>query len=136
MFYKNSKDALSDTIKMWKTISLFTNDIFNALKSKYGFNHILIEIIKREALRKLGLDEGIINFCPLCDYYECSQDCLLSEPEIFVSCSFGCMKDWSCKEFQESILEKDWDRARGSAKKFARELKRYNKCTQISSKTS
>jgi hypothetical protein len=124
MGYKNSKAALSDTIKIWKAISLFTDEVFDKLKSKCNFDHMLIEIVKREAIKGLHLDEGIINYCPLCDYYECSQQCFLSEPSPSESCNFGCIKRWSCMDFYENILESHWDKARENAMKFANELKK------------
>ncbi|MGA1844435.1 MAG: hypothetical protein ACMUIS_07720 [bacterium] len=122
MAYKSPGDALTDTIRLWEAIARFTDDDFKCLESKCAFNHILIEIVKREAMLQLRMDEGIINYCPLCDFYNCSQRCLLSEPSFSESCNFGCTKRWSCMEFQEHILEGDWDKARDSAQKFAREL--------------
>jgi len=122
MGYKSPGDALADTIRLWKAISCFTDDEFNCLESKCAFNHILIEIVKREAIQQLRLDEGIINYCPLCDFYNCSQRCLLSEPSFSESCNFGCTKRWSCMDFQEYIFERNWDKARESAQKFAFEL--------------
>ena len=123
MAYKDPKHALADTIKIWDAISLFSNNIFDNLKTEYGLNTNLIEVIKREAVKQLNMDEGIINYCPLCDYYECSQHCFLSDPSDLETCTFGCTEHWSCKDFQECLLEKDWNKARENAKKFARELK-------------
>ena len=122
MAYKDPKDALSDTIRVWHAISHFTDDLFERLKSQCKFNHLLMEIVKREALKELDLDEGIINYCPLCDFYECSQNCLLAEPAFSESCDFGCLKRLTCIDFYECLLEKDWDKARESARKFAHEL--------------
>jgi len=124
MAYSSSKKALHDTVKIWRTIAQFTDLIFERLESMCEYNHILIEVVKREAVRSLNMDEGIINFCPLCDYYECSQRCLLAESSFSESCEFGCTKRWSCMDFYEDILERDWTSARESARRFANELER------------
>lgn len=124
MAYSSSKQALLDTVKIWRTIAQFSDATFERLESMCEYSHILVEVVKREAVRILNLDEGIINYCPLCDYYECSQRCLLAEHGISESCDFGCTKRWSCMDFYEDILEKDWTRARESAQKFANELEK------------
>ena len=79
MYYKNSKEAISDSIKIWQAISLFSNDVFDSLNKEFSLNSTLIEMVKREAFRYLRLDELITNFCPLCEFYECSPDCPLAE---------------------------------------------------------
>ena len=82
-------------------------------------NHV---VNKQQTGEELDLDEGIINYCPLCDFYECSRNCLLAEPAFSESCDFGCLKRLTCIDFYECLLEKDWDKARESARKFAHEL--------------
>ena len=123
MYYRNSKNAISDSIKIWNAISLFSNDIFDSLYKKFDLNSTLIEMVKREAFRSLRLDELIINFCPLCDFYECSQKCPLAmESNISDCCNLGCTEHLCYKDFQGSILAKDWDKTRESASRLASEL--------------
>ena len=123
MHYKNSKQAISDSIKLWHAISLFSNDIFDSLNNEFSLNTTLIEMVKREAFRDLMFDELITNFCPLCDFYECSQDCPLAEDsQISDYCNLGCTDQQCYKDFQESILEKNWEKTRKSARMLACEL--------------
>lgn len=123
MYYKNSKEAISDSIKIWQAISLFSNDVFDSLNKEFSLNSTLIEMVKREAFRYLRLDELITNFCPLCEFYECSPDCPLAEvSHMSDCCNLGCT-DYQCyRDFQGSILEKDWEKTRESARRLACEL--------------
>ena len=123
MHYKNSHQAISDSVKIWHAISLFSNDVFDNLNKEFSLNSTLIEMIKREAFRYLKLDEFITNFCPLCDFYECSKDCPLAvDSHASDYCCLGCTEHEFYRDFQGSIIEKDWERTRKSAHRFAYEL--------------
>ena len=123
MYYTNSKNAISDSIKIWHAISLFSNDVFDRLNKRFSLHSTFIDMVKREAFRHLKLNELITNFCPLCEFYECSQNCpLAGESHVSDCCNLGCIDDICYKNFQGSILEKDWERTRESARKLACEL--------------